>query len=153
MTCILYHFYPNNIFPNKYFMYTFMMTPLTTHQYKDYNYHLYSSLFTSSYVCPIQHTMFGKLSDGTSVRSAVVLLRQQEFPYHPKIYLSTPLVLVSPVKAQGSASFKCPGDGYKIVRDQCSGTYLWWWIDMCKNNSIYCYQHCGIKCIVHSMIY
>ena len=92
MTCILYHIYPNNIFTNKYFLYTFMMTPLTTQQYKVYNFHLYSSLFTSSYVCPIKDTMFGKLSDGTSVRSAVVLLRRQEITCHPKIYLSSLLV-------------------------------------------------------------
>ena len=77
MTCILYHIYPNNIFTNKYFMYTFMMTPLTTQQYKFYNFHLYSSLFTSSYVCPIKHTMFGKLSDGTSVMSTVLLRRRK----------------------------------------------------------------------------
>ena len=41
MTCILYHIYPNNFFTNKYFMYTFMMTPLTTQQYKAYHFHLY----------------------------------------------------------------------------------------------------------------
>ena len=61
--------------------------------------------------------MFGKLSDGTSVRSAVLLRRQKlgrlmDNLYPPHLYKLSPLV-----KAHGCAPFKCPGDGYKIVRD------------------------------------
>ena len=95
MTCILYHIYPNNIFTNKYFLYTFMMTPLTTQQYKVYNFHLYSSLFTSSCVCPIKHTVFGKLSDRTSVMSTVLLRRQKLGSLMDNLYPSHLYILVS----------------------------------------------------------